>query len=138
MPLCNINRQNPENDPIRDTHLLVSICRTILDSFCSTVKSNTRGLKRLCAILNNELGICKLLPEMGLFPLRDKWRMMIEVSILVRSLDQEIYHRNIEYETARKLYSVHSNCWVSSTHTITQGAMAKDIIKDVCVCLPNV
>ena len=137
----NVTGRNPGLKPENDRKLLIGLRRANLDAFWSrapsTVLNNTRGLKKLWTIGTQTLGLEKVLPEMGPFPLEDTWGMHMATIILIRSLDKGIYQDTIQFETARKLRSVYSNCWGASVHTLTQGVMARDTMKTYVTSCPT-
>ena len=129
----NITKRDPGLNPVADRTLLIGIRRAVLDSFwsrsASTVANNLGGIKKFWNIGKNQLGLEQLMPEMGPFPLKDLWGMHIAVIILQRSLDKGVYRDTIQFETARKLRSVYSNCWGASINTMRQGVMARETTK---------
>ena len=118
---------------VKDKLLLLNIRRANLDAFwgraTSTVRNNTNGIKKYWKLSFDTLGINESLPKMGPFPIKDLWGMRTAVTILQRTLDPGRYQDTIQFDTARKLRSVFSNCWGSSLHTLTQGVMAKETMK---------
>lgn len=137
----NIMNRDPGQHPSKDKLLLVGIRRAILDSFwgraTTTVRNNTYGIKKFWHILDNVLGIPRALPEMGPFLVKDIWGMHIAVTILQRTLDPGRYQSTIQFDKARKLRSVFSNCWGSSLFTLTQGVMAKETTKTYVTQCPT-
>lgn len=137
----NITKRNLRDKPEADKTLLIGIGRAILDSFWSraksTVNNNTNGIKKFYNIGTKELCIDNTLPQMGPFLLKDDWGMHIAVIILRRSMDKGRYKETVQFETARKLRSVYSNCWGASIHTLKQGVMTKDTTKTFVTQCPT-
>jgi hypothetical protein len=74
-------------------------------------------------------GLPDLLPNMGPHPVEDNWGMGLAIVMLHKSLDKGKYRDTVQFETVRKLRAAYSNVWGASKHTMTQGVMARDVMK---------
>jgi hypothetical protein len=118
---------------MRDNNALIAIRRANIDAFWSrspgTVNNTRSGIKRMLQINTEVFGLPDLLPKMGPHPLKDNWGIGLAIIMLHKSLDKGKYRDTVQFETVRKLRAAYSNVWGASEHTMTQGVMARDVMK---------
>ncbi len=109
------------HDHHRDKLFMMRIRLANLDALWSresaTVRTN-RGRFNKVMGLSEMLGVDDPYAERGPYPEEDSFGMKVACMMLIRSLDQGVIARTIQYETMRGLRSHYSNF----THTIPGGA----------------
>ena len=129
----NLYFRNPNILSACDKKALIAIRRANIDAFWSrspgTVNNTRTGVKRMIAINEDTFGMPDLFPSMGPHPLEDNWGMGLAIVMLHKSLDKGRYRSTVQFETVRKLRAAYSNVWGASKHTMTQGVMARDVMK---------
>ena len=122
----------------RDTLLMKTIWRAILDSFwsreSSTVRNNFYESKRLAKI-QAQLGLSwATCLQTGPFSALEDWGVDVAVAILIRSLDPGKNARCVQFDTIRKLRSFVSNY----THAGSNGTGATFMSDDrTAACITN-
>ena len=129
----NLFYRDPRLSSSNDKNALVAIRRANIDAFWSrspgTVNNTRTGVKRMLEINATVFGLPDLLPNMGPHPVEDNWGMGLAIVMLHKSLDKGKYRDTVQFETVRKLRAAYSNVWGASKHTMTQGVMARDVMK---------
>jgi hypothetical protein len=129
----NLYYREPRVNAIRDINACVAIRRANIDAFWSrspgTINNTRTGIKRMQVINENVFGLPDLLPNMGPHSLSDEWGMGLAIVMLEKSLDKGKYRETVQFETVRKLRAAYSNVWGASKHAMTQGVMARDVMK---------
>ena len=129
----NLFYRDPRLSSSNDKNALVAIRRANIDAFWSrspgTINNTRTGIKRMLEINETVFGLPDLLPNMGPHPIEDNWGMGLAVVMLHKSLDKGKYRNTVQFETVRKVRSAYSNVWGASKHTMTQGVMARDVMK---------
>jgi hypothetical protein len=129
----NIQGRDPSIGLPKDRLLLSCLRRASLDAFWSrepsTVRATLNGGRRMEEI-GDSLGMSRVLPEMGPFPLRDSFGMGVAVCMLLRSLDAGRTADLVQFSTVRYLRSVYTNVYhASSRHVEGLAVMAHQTSK---------
>ena len=134
-----LTHRNP-GQAVEDVKLIVSIRQANLDAFWArepgTVVATRREVVKI-GKLGNLIGLTKLFPAMGPFPLEDIIGMGIAVCMLQRSLEKGRYRDTLQFETVRKLRSTYSNIWHTSRQTLTTSVIARDLKKTHVTSCPT-
>ena len=125
---------------MEDVRLIVAIRRAKLDTFWARYSGTVIETKREGANIGRlgaSVGLVKLFPAMGPFPLQDTHGIGIAVCLLQRSLDKGRYRDILQFETVRKLRSAFSNIWHASRQTLTTSVMDRDLKKTYVTSCPT-
>ena len=137
----NMFLRDPIMDSETDINALVAVRRANIDAFWSrspgTANNTRNGCKRILEIGLNHFGLRNVLPNMGPHVLRDEWGMGLAIIMLQKSLDKGRYKATVQFETVRKLRAAFSNVWGSSEHCMTQGVMAREMMKTFMTNCPS-
>ena len=110
----NLNRRLPGN---QDQLLMAYIRRVTLDAFWSreptTVRANLNSLRRVYRT-TTKLGMSRLFPPMGPFPIGDVHGMGPAIAMLDKSLDPGRHTATVQWATARKIRSAITNVYQAS------------------------
>jgi hypothetical protein len=137
----NINKRLPKHT-LTDVRLMTCIRRANLDALWSLETNTVKGIKgeyrKACALMK-ELGLDMgdVAPAFGPTPVEDEQGMAIAATMLRRTLDKGSNEATIQFNTARKLWSLFSNMWHASKEASGSSVSVRGQTKTTTTTCPT-